>query len=168
MDNFFSGLSDKYWMFSRVNNSFRRLYFYFFVVCFFIPAQFLRAEQISTPAALKIYVNSSVVDQHYTLADMRAIFAMRKTRWHNGEKIQVFVLPDNNPLHHQFIRTNFNMFAHQFRRIWDRLIFSGTGQAPSEVISLEQMQQKIANTPGAIGYIKTPVNYEKIRPMNYE
>jgi hypothetical protein len=41
------------------------------------------------------------------------------------------------------------------RSAWDRLVYSGTGQAPLEVSSEEEMRAKIASTPGAIGYLKT-------------
>ena len=93
---------------------------------------------------------------------------MRKSRWNDGKRIQVFVLPDTDPLHRQFTKFKLNMFPHQFRRIWDRLIFSGTGQAPEEVESMEEMQHKIATTPGAIGYLNTQVKNTELRVLNYE
>ena len=36
---------------------------------------------------------------------------------------------------------------------WDRLVFSGTGQAPDTVTSTEEMLARVASTPGAIGYL---------------
>jgi hypothetical protein len=32
-------------------------------------------------------------------------------------------------------------------------VFSGTGQAPIKVNSIEEMLEKITSTPGAIGYL---------------
>ena len=93
---------------------------------------------------------------------------MRQRFWPDGQKIHVYVLPDNNDYHRQFTKTKLNMFPHQFRRIWDRLIFSGTGQAPSTVESIEEMRDKISSTPGAIGYSdKTPAE-DNIRIFAYE
>ncbi|MCU7938066.1 MAG: hypothetical protein KZQ64_16550 [gamma proteobacterium symbiont of Bathyaustriella thionipta] len=117
---------------------------------------------------MEIFVNPSVSDRKYTLADVRAIFAMRKIRWDDGKRVHVFVLSDRDQLHRQFTKSKLNMFPHQFRRIWDRLIFSGTGQAPNEVNSIEEMQHKIATTPGAIGYLNKSVRDTDLRVLNYE
>ena len=44
------------------------------------------------------------------------------------------------------------MFSHRLRKTWDRLVFTGTGQAPIEVNTIEEMRSRVMNTPGAIGY----------------
>ena len=124
------------------------------------------SEQQDLP--IEIYVNQSVPDKSYSLSDVRAIFAMRKKRWSDGEKIQVFVLPDDDLIHRKFAKSRLKMFPHQLRRIWDRLIFSGIGLAPTEVPSLEEMENKIAVTPGAIGYLHNHTNNKKLRVMTYE
>ena len=45
------------------------------------------------------------------------------------------------------------IFPYQLRSAWDRLVFSGIGQAPIRVNSVEEMLDRVANTPGAIGYL---------------
>lgn len=78
---------------------------------------------------------------------------MRRRTWPDGTPIQVFVFPDNHPLHHSFCKKVLGIFPHQLRRIWDRSVFSGTGQAPVEVDSMEEMHDQVAKTEGAIGYL---------------
>ena len=39
------------------------------------------------------------------------------------------------------------------RNTWDRLVFTGTGLAPTQVHSEDEMRQKVQETPGAIGYL---------------
>jgi len=119
-------------------------------------------------SSIEVFVNTSVSDSNYTLSDVRAIFAMRKTRWSDGKKIQVFVLADNQVIHQKFTKSKLNMFPHQFRRIWDRLIFSGIGHGPHEVGSLDEMLEKISTVPNAIGYLETPVDNEKVMVLTYE
>ncbi|WP_256250858.1 hypothetical protein [Nitrosomonas sp. Nm51] len=80
---------------------------------------------------------------------------MRLRTWPNGLVIKVFVLPDDNPLHHRFSKEQLSLFPYQLRQSWDRLVFSGTGQAPITVASDEEMYNRIKNTPGAIGYLDT-------------
>lgn len=84
---------------------------------------------------------------------LRAIFGMRLRRWPNGTPIRVFVLPDDNPVHADFAKKRLNTYPHQLRRAWDRLVYSGTGQAPVEVPTPEKMRESVEHTPGAIGYL---------------
>ena len=78
---------------------------------------------------------------------------MRLRTWQNGLPIRVFVLPDDAPLHSIFAKQKLNVFPYQLRSAWDRLVYSGTGQAPFVVHSEEEMYKRIASTPGAIGYL---------------
>ena len=117
---------------------------------------------------MEIIVNKSVPVKQYTMNELRSIFAMQQHIWSNEEKIHVFVLADDNPLHRQFTKTKLNMFPHQFRRIWDRLIFSGTGQAPRQVFSPEEMIEKIITTPNSIGYSGVIPENDSIRILKYE
>ncbi len=78
---------------------------------------------------------------------------MRLQTWPDGTAIKVFVMPDDAPFHAVFSKEKLNVFPYQLRTAWDRLVFSGTGQAPETVTSQEEMLAKVASTPGAIGYL---------------
>lgn len=84
---------------------------------------------------------------------LRAIFGMRLRTWSDGSTIKVFVLSDNDLLHQSFSKEKLNIFPYQLRSAWDRLVYSGMGQSPIKVNSEEEMLAKVAETPGAIGYI---------------
>lgn len=84
---------------------------------------------------------------------LRSIFGMRLRAWPNNEPIRVFVLADQHPVHERFAKEFLSVFPQQLRRAWDRLVYSGTGQAPVEVASEEAMREAVASTPGAIGYL---------------
>jgi len=122
----------------------------------------------ATCKATEIIVNNSVPAYHYSLNEVRAMFVMRLTQWKNGETIKVFVLPDDHPVHKSFTKNNLNMFPHQLRSIWNRLVFSGTGTAPTQVSSLEEMQEAISNTPNAIGYLDNPSENSKVHSLDYQ
>jgi len=82
----------------------------------------------------------------------RNIFSMRTHIWPNGDPIKVYVLNDDNELHKQFSKHKLGVFPYKLRRVWDRYLFSGTGQIPITVESEEEMIRAIASTKGAIGY----------------
>lgn len=84
---------------------------------------------------------------------INAIFAMRRTQWSDGTPVRVFVLPDRDPSHVEFCKQLLGVFPHQMRRAWDRMVFAGTGQAPERVDTTILMRERIASTPGAIGYL---------------
>jgi len=101
----------------------------------------------------EIVVNSGVTENNVSGNVLRSIFSMRLKTWTDGTKIRVFVLADDDQLHQVVAKEKLNVFPYQLRSTWDRLVFSGTGQAPIKVNSNEEMLAKIASTPGAIGYL---------------
>jgi ABC-type phosphate transport system substrate-binding protein len=101
----------------------------------------------------EVIVNPSVSEKTLSKGSLRAIFGMRLHNWPDGTAVRVFVLPDDSPLHATFSKEKLNVFPYQLRSAWDRLVFSGTGQAPDTVSSAEEMLARVASTPGAIGYL---------------
>jgi ABC-type phosphate transport system substrate-binding protein len=110
--------------------------------------------------AISLIVNNSVIETPSSTQAIRNIFTLQRKYWSNGSKIKIFVFADDNPLHQQFCKQVTHIFPHQYRRIWDRLQFSGTGVAPTTVKSREEMLDSIAKTKNSIGYIDSGTNAE--------
>lgn len=100
-----------------------------------------------------VIIHPTVSDKILSVNTLGAIFGMRMQTWSDGTRIRVYVLPDDSPLHQRFSKGILNVFPYQLRAAWDRLVFSGIGQAPIKVASHEEMLAKVASTPGAIGYM---------------
>ena len=96
---------------------------------------------------------SSGQAKHLSSETVREIFFMRLSSWPDGSPIHVFVLPDNHPLHIRFAKEILGVFPFQLHSAWDRLVYSGTGVAPTTVETLEEMRTRVKATPGGIGYI---------------
>ncbi|WP_231623515.1 substrate-binding domain-containing protein [Nitrosospira briensis] len=101
----------------------------------------------------EIVTHPGVSEKTISRSTLRAIFGMRLHEWPDGTAIRIFVMPDDAPLHATFAKEALNVFPYQLRAAWDRLVFSGTGQAPNTVSSPQEMLAKVASTPGAIGYL---------------
>ncbi|NKF21295.1 hypothetical protein [Solimonas marina] len=84
-----------------------------------------------------------------------SLFTMRVRQWPDGEPAHVYVMPDSNPLHEQFCREILGTYPYVLQNAWERLIYTGTGQAPVVVYSEQEMKDKVRATDGAIGYIRT-------------
>lgn len=113
---------------------------------------------VCAPAmAQEVIVNPDVGDRSVSQSSLRAIFSMRMRQWQDGKPIRVFVLPGESAAHVSFSKSVLNTFPYQLKRSWDLMVYSGSGQAPTEVGSPAEMLQKVSSTPGAIGYL--PENY---------
>lgn len=121
-----------------------------------------RAQDVSA------VVNPAVPDRAVSKNTVRAIFGVRIRKWSDGSPITVFVLPDNDPLHERFSKTRLNIFPHQLRRAWDRQVYSGTGQAPTEVRNEQEMATRLRETPGSIGYLSNSRDMTELGVLEIE
>lgn len=117
---------------------------------------------------LMVVANPSSHTHELSINSLRAIFGMRNTYWPNGEAIKVFVLGDKRPVHGKFCKQVLGVFPHQLRRNWDRQIYSGTGQAPVELDSIDDMINSVSTTPGAIGYVPGERLNEQMQEVSIE
>mgnify|MGYP000485754019 FL=1 len=129
----------------------------FFVVLGLAPSHSIASSPVS------IVVNSSVDINELSLKDVRAIFTMKKRLWVDGKQVRVFVLPDDDSLHKQFCIKVLGVFPRQLESVWYRLVYSGTGHAPIEVGSEQELLERVANTEGAIGYIQSVSENDKTK-----
>ena len=128
---------------------------------------------LSTPMAVAdppptVYVHKDVQEHSISIGALRTIFGMRLRTWNDGSPIRVFVLPDAHPLHIDFCKRSLGIFPHQLRWAWDRLVYSGTGQAPIQVSTEEQMLRMIKTIPGAIGYLRRAPDDEDVHILEVE
>jgi ABC-type phosphate transport system substrate-binding protein len=122
----------------------------------------------SAAGAVDIIVNRGVSLNALSLASARAIFGMRQVKWPDGTQIRVYVLPDDHATHGAVCKERLNLFPYQLRQSWDRLVYSGMAQAPSEASSEEELMNKVAATPGAIGYVRKVRPNDPVKIINIE
>jgi len=115
-----------------------------------------------------LIVHPEVDEQAISLVTVRTIFSMRLGHWRSGTPLRVFILPDDHPLHVRFSKQVLGMYPYQLRWAWDRLVFSGTGQAPVQVATEEEMKRRVATTPGAIGYLSGSMTDDTVRIKNIQ
>lgn len=118
--------------------------------------------------AVQVITNPDVPVSSVSQNALRAMFAMKLLQWPDGRPVRVFVLPDDNPLHRAFCKEKLELYPYQLRQTWDRLVYSGTGQAPTEVDSETEMLSRVARTPGAIGYVRNSRLNDAVRVLTVE
>lgn len=100
-----------------------------------------------------VIVHPDSVVESLSKVSLRAIFGMRNRTWQEGDPIKVFVMEDDDPTHIVFAKKVLQTFPYNLRRIWDRRVYSGTGQSPTVVKSQDKMREMISLTDNSIGYI---------------
>lgn len=110
-------------------------------------------EVCSQPNQVKLITHSSVNTASLDKDQVRRIFTMYQTNWSDSQPIVVYVLASNNTTHQFFSREILGLFPYQLDRIWNKLIYSGLGEAPTKVYSEQEMLEKIEQQPGSIGYV---------------
>lgn len=115
---------------------------------------------------VEVIVSPSLKSMALDRSILRAVFTMRLRQWPDGSPVRVFVLPDDNPLSDRFYRERLGMYSYVLRQAWDRMVFTGTGFAPTVVESEEKMRELVRTTPGAIGFVRKqgPSGYLYERP----
>ena len=91
---------------------------------------------------------------------------MQLRQWPGGVPVRVFVLPDDNNAHRAFSKNVLSLYPRQLRRVWDRQLYSGTGQAPETVTNEVEMRQRVSSTPGAIGYLSSEMIDDSVRVLS--
>ncbi|WP_217873751.1 hypothetical protein [Billgrantia desiderata] len=115
-----------------------------------------------------LIAHPQVANTSLTRDTTRAIFAMRQRSWPDGQAVRVFVLPNNHPVHARFAKERLTVYPHQLQLAWDRMVFSGTGQAPSQVVNQIEMLERVATTPGALGYLEREYLDDRVQVVTME
>ncbi len=123
------------------------------------------AALVKAAPAVELIVHAGVPNSNISLAQARSIFGARISRWEDGSAIRVFVLPEESVSHKDFAKQLLDLYPYQLRNAWNRIIFTGIGQAPIMVTSEAEMLKHVSETPGAIGYIGKVQNNDKVRAL---
>jgi ABC-type phosphate transport system substrate-binding protein len=143
-----------------------RDYIGIFLFSIILPCLWVSAAQAEeVHSKVVVITNKDVQEKSITLGALRSIFGMRLRSWAGGKPVRVFVFSDYYPVHIEFSKKVLGVFPHQLRSSWDRLVFSGTGQAPTQVRNEEEMLDRIENTPGAIGYITRSHEHGQVKEL---
>jgi len=116
-------------------------------------------------SAQDLVVNAEVPVDALSRNEARLYLTMRLRNWPDGTAVHLFVLPDDHPLHERVANQVLGLYPYQLRRVWDRLVFSGTGQAPVTVQTPLELLERVAATPGALGYAQAATLPGDVRPI---
>jgi ABC-type phosphate transport system substrate-binding protein len=106
----------------------------------------------------KVIVNSSNEISSLSKKEASDLFLKKKVKWANGNKVTPVDLSSNSKVRETFSQQVHGRSTAAIRNFWQQAAFSGTGTAPSEKISDEDVIEFVKNNPGAVGYVSLSAN----------
>lgn len=83
----------------------------------------------------------------------------------NGRKVTVLVYADDDEQFQQFTRQHLRRTSQQLRSFWAKQLFTGRGNMPIHVNSLEEMLSLVASSEEYVGYIPIEALQESVRVL---
>lgn len=127
----------------------------------FIVTTVLLTPVLSPASEVVIITNKDVKMSTLTRGDVRQIFLGKIINWANGGKI-VFVVQHGTDASEYFLRSYLRKNAYDYNVFWKKQVFTGKGKAPRSFSSDEEVIQFVSEIPGAIGYVSSDADTEKV------
>jgi len=118
-------------------------------------ATLLLREAAAAGGEVDVIVNKANTIDDLSIADAKKVFMGDKTTWPSGKRITVLMLALGQPERGVVLREIYKMPEDQLGQYFVQAAFAGKVSAPpKDVGSAAQMKQSVADTLGAIGYVK--------------
>lgn len=87
-------------------------------------------------------------------ADIKRIYLKQTQKFPDGREVIVGTLPADLALTRSFYQTALKMSTGQWHTYWAQYQFNGQKSAPQKLTDQQAMRQWVAQTPGALGFVK--------------
>lgn len=124
----------------------------------------LCAGTVNAQEQIAVIVSSRTPPVTVDITTLRGIYLKKIFIDKQGNSLIPVNLPPDNPLRHAFSHAAIHMSDTQLRNYWNQRYFQGVSP-PYVLGSQDAMVQFVANTPGAIGYIKPCYLDESVRQI---
>lgn len=89
---------------------------------------------------------------------LKSVLKGEKQRWSDGTKVVIALMKTSTPVGGSTSRKIYNMSANELNKYWLALVFQGKADAPTFFNTVSELENFVAQTPGAIGVVSTPAN----------
>jgi ABC-type phosphate transport system substrate-binding protein len=88
-----------------------------------------------------------------TMPQIKSLFFKRNAYWSDGTQVTLVALQTGDPAHERFALKMLNSLEFNLEQAWRRAHFAGQLNPVIRVDSFTALIEKVASTPGAIGYM---------------
>jgi len=98
-------------------------------------------------------------------SELKSIFKGEKQRWPDGTKISIALMKTNNPVGQNICKKIYDMSGDELNKFWLALVFQGKVSAPNFFNSVDELEEFVAQNPGAIGIVNEQANTSAIKTL---
>lgn len=131
----------------------------FFLACLFFS---LSGRAQTTLTAIG---NVSGAPESMKQSELKAVLMGEKQRWKNGKRVIIALMKTNTALGKATSDKIYDMSGDELNKYWLSLVFQGKAQAPVFFTSVTELQNFVAQNPGAIGIVDKPVASTEFRAV---
>lgn len=102
---------------------------------------------------LTVIGNAKGAPSELKMMQLLSILKGEKQRWSDGTKVTIALMKTNTPVGSITSKKVFNMSGDQLNKYWLALVFQGKADAPTFFSSLNELENFVVQTPGAIGIV---------------
>ena len=111
-----------------------------------------------------VIANKSVPDGSISNAKLQEVYSLKIKTRSNGQGIILFTLKNDNSTVEKFF-SSFGKSSSDMKKVWMKIQLTGEGTAPDALGSEDEILNKVASTPGAIGYIDAKKVNDKVKVL---
>lgn len=137
---------------------------FLFVTCILFLAINSKAQQITLAAVS----NPSGAPSEMKLTELKSVLMGEKQRWKNGDKIIIALMKTNTPLGKTTSLRIYDMTGDELNKYWLALVFQGKAQAPKFFSSANELENFVAQNPGAIGILDKPISDNDVKSVTID
>jgi len=101
-------------------------------------------------------------------AELKSIFMGEKQRWRSGTKITIALMKTNTPAGRNTCSLLYGMSTDELNKFWLALVFQGKAAAPNFFNSAAELENFVAQNPGAIGILDQVADNDEIITIEVE
>lgn len=109
--------------------------------------------------------NQSGVPSTMKLSELKSVLMGEKQRWENGNRVIIALMKTSTPIGKATSAKIYDMSGNELNKYWLALVFQGKAQAPNFFNSTNDLENFVAQNPGAIGILDKPMADPEIKSI---
>lgn len=119
-------------------------------------------------SSLTVISNQAGSPSSLTFSELKSIFMGEQQRWRSGTKITIALMKTNTPAGKNTSSKIYGMSGNELNKFWLALVFQGKAGAPNFFNSAAELENFVAQNPGAIGILDQVANNDEIKTVLVE
>ena len=137
-----------------IQKKYRRL---IVIKCFMVACLFLQTIIVKSQVeTLTVISNLNGAPGAMKLSELKSIFMGEKQRWKTGIKITLALMKTNTAVGKNTSLKLYDMSGDELNKFWLALVFQGKVEPPHFFNNTSELENFVAQNPGAIGVIDKP------------